>query len=114
MGALLVHARRHWNRLLAERQGSLLQRTLVARLQLATGRGWGWGPKGGGQADTGEAAMATRLPAALAVLGIPVDLESPHPLFVAQLRRAALGRHLQEITAAAPCLAPPSSPAAWP
>ena len=42
-----------------------------------------------------------QLAAALAAVGMPVDLQGPRALCVEQLRRAALGRHLQEVSAAA-------------
>ena len=84
----LVRAGRLWNRLLAEPQGSLLQRALAANLQLAAG----------GPADLpGQRPWAAQLPAAV---GMPVDLQNRR-CCVAQLRRAALGRHLQEGSAAA-------------
>ena len=59
---------------------------------------------GGG--DPGRLAAMRRhwaalLAVALAAVTMPVDLQAPHPLCVAQLRRAVLGQHLQEVSAAA-------------
>ena len=39
--------------------------------------------------------------AALAAVGLPVDLQCPRPLCIACLRQQALGQHLQETSAAA-------------
>ena len=89
----LVRAGRLWNRLLAEPQGSLLQRALTASLQLAA--------RGPADLPPGWRPWAAQLAVALAAVGMPVDLQSPRPLCMAQLRRAAPGRHLQEISAAA-------------
>ena len=89
----LVRAGKLWNRLVAEPQGGLLQRAFAANLQLAA-----WVTA---DVPPGRRPWAAQLAAALAAVGMPVDLQSPRPLCVAQLRRQALGQHLQEISAAA-------------
>jgi hypothetical protein len=89
----LVRAGRLWNRLLAEPHGSLLQRALAVSLQLAAG--------GPAELPQGRRPWAAQLAAALAAVGMPVDLQNPRPLCIARLRRQALGHHLQQISAAA-------------
>ena len=74
----LVHAGRLWNC-----RGSLLQRVLAASLQPAAG-------------PRSTCHWAAQLAAALAAMGMPVDLQRPRP-------GATPGRHLQEASAAAAC-----------
>ena len=49
----------------------------------------------------GRQPWAAQLAVALAAVGMHVDLQAPRPLCVTQLQRAALQRHLQEVSAAA-------------
>ena len=71
--------------------------------QLAAASAGGQPAGGGAPADLlhGRRPWAAQLAAALAAVGMPVDLQGPRPLCLASLRRAALGRHLQEVSAAA-------------
>ena len=72
------------------------------------------GSRGPGQAVTGAAALGSTAGGGAGSSGHACGIGEPRPLCLVQLRHAALGWHLQEVSTARHTMAPPSSPATWP
>jgi hypothetical protein len=89
----LKRAARLWNRLLAQPSGSLLRRALDTSMALAL------------EAPAGQLrarqSWAGQLAAAMATIGIPLDLQQPVAIGRKQLQRCGLEHHLQQLGAAA-------------
>lgn len=88
----LRRAARLWNRLLAEPAGSLLRRALDTSLQLAMEAP---------STPLARRSWAAQLAAAMAAVGMPLDLLNPRPVNLERLKSAALARHVQLVSEAA-------------